>query len=47
MREPISGLPQANNRQEPGPLVTYHVMAGLHILSNPVADQRWLRGAID
>lgn len=22
-------------------------MAGLHILSNAVADQRWLRGAID
>jgi len=22
-------------------------MAGLHILSNTMADQRWLRGAID
>lgn len=26
---------------------THHVVAGLHILPDAMADQRWLRGAID
>lgn len=30
-----------------GPLGTHHVMAGLHILPDAVADERRLRGAID
>lgn len=49
MRGSFTYPPEARNRPEPGPLCgrTYHIVAGLHILSDTVADQRWLRGAVD
>lgn len=47
--DPFTYLSETSKRVEPNSQCggTYHVMAGFQILSNTVADQRWLRGAID